>query len=168
MEFFIIAITTSHEICCQLFTQKFHPVEWFFSQDFPHGFSHLKTAGSLHVSGASGAGAIGAALRWSFCGAAPWEARYCHRVALLDDMVIMTGGHGAQGDGMVSLVSQWFWMANCGFFFMVNSGLRMVNSGLMMVNGYEWWIIGCQNLWHYKIWRNKDPLAIYFECLDRY
>ena len=73
----------------------------FFPKIFPMDFP-ISTAGSLHVSGASGAGAAGAGLRWSCCGAAPWEARYCHRVALLDDMVIMTGGHGAQGDGMVS------------------------------------------------------------------
>lgn len=101
MEFFIIAITTSHEIFCQLFTLISSSLVIFFPKIFPMDFP-ISTAGSLHVSGASGAGAAGAGLRWSCCGAAPWEARYCHRVALLDDMVIMTGGHGAQGDGMVS------------------------------------------------------------------
>lgn len=117
----IIAIITSHVIKPVIYTYFIQS-----SDDFPMLFPWyfpISTAGSLHVSGASG----GAALRWSACGAAPWEARYCHRVALLDDMVIMTGGHGAQGDGMVS---QWFWMANCGLI-MVNSGLRMVNSGIM-------------------------------------
>eukprot|EP00435_Cladocopium_sp_Y103_P006934 s4943_g2.t1 len=53
--------------------------------------------GSLHISCANSG-----VVRWSGCGAAVWQPRYCHRVALLDELVIMTGGHGAQGWGNLS------------------------------------------------------------------
>ena len=68
-------------------------------------------------------------MHWAACGAAPWEARYCHRVALLDDLLIMTGGHGARGEnvGPVDLKGKP-WLHDG--LIMVDRGLRMIHSGL--------------------------------------
>ena len=37
-------------------------------------------------------------ITWDWTVTPPWKPRYCHRVANLGPLILLTGGHGAEGD----------------------------------------------------------------------